>query len=169
VGTDLSPPRFELDEFHQADISDKLPVASDRRFDVVVLADVLEHVAEPGRLLDQASERVAPGGSLLVSLPNAVHWSVRANMLFGKFDYTNKGIMDRGHLRFFTRSSAEKLFSDAGLKVLSYRTTPIPWENVVPPALGNVVREGIEKTDHSLGRLSPNLFAYQHVFELSAS
>lgn len=169
VGISLTPPKFELDEFYRADITLELPIGRDRVFDVVLLADVLEHVTDPSRLLSQAKERLTPGGTLLVSLPNAVHWSVRANMLFGKFDYTNKGILDRGHLRFFTRASATKLFEDAGLRILSHRTTPVPWENVVPALLGSVVRDGVEKADHSLGKLAPNLFAYQHLFELSVT
>ena len=168
VGTDLELPSFELDEFYPSDITGDLGIDPDRVFDVVILADVLEHVADPTRLLSQGKGRLAPGGTLLVSVPNAVHWSVRTNMLFGKFDYTNKGILDRGHLRFFTRASAGKLFDDAGLRILSHRTTPIPWENVVPNVLGDVVRDGVEKADHSLGKLAPNLFAYQHLFELVA-
>jgi SAM-dependent methyltransferase len=169
VGTDQSEPRYPLDEFYLANLTAELPLPADRRFDVVLLADVLEHVPDPGQLLERARRRIDLGGTLLVSLPNAVHWSVRANVLFGKFDYTNKGLLDRGHLRFFTRSTATRLFEDAGLVVLSHRTTPIPWENIIPAAFGRVFRESLEKADHSLAQLTPNLFAYQHIFELAPS
>ena len=87
----------------------------------------------------------------------------------GKFDYTNKGILDRGHVRFFTRASAERLFADAGLRPVSRRTTPVPWENVIPRALGRFVTDKVEKADYLFTRLDPNLFAYQHLFELVAS
>jgi SAM-dependent methyltransferase len=166
VGVDIEPPLFELDEFHQADIAGGIPLDESRKFDVILLADVLEHLAEPARLLEQAAARLAPSGRLLVSLPNAVHWSVRAQVARGSFEYANKGIMDRGHLRFFTKKTAERLFTDAGLRVLTHRTTPVPWENVIPPAVGNFVRDKVEKTDYFLGQLAPNAFAYQHVFEL---
>jgi hypothetical protein len=122
---------------------------------------------DPLALLNQAASHLAPGGSLLVSLPNTVHWSVRMQVARGKFDYTNKGILDRGHLRLFTYESALRLFNDAGLRLVSNQTTPVPWENVVPAALGDFVRDKLEKSDHFLGQLAPNLFAYQHVFELT--
>jgi glycosyltransferase involved in cell wall biosynthesis len=169
AGVDRQAPAFELDEFVVADLSEGLPASLDGRFDVVILADVLEHLVNPLALLCDAKARLAPGGTLLVSLPNAVHWSVRAQVALGKFDYTNKGILDRGHVRFFTRASARRLFADAGLRVLSSRTTPVPWENVIPPVAGRFLLDKVEKTDHVLGRLDPNLFAYQHVFELGLS
>lgn len=167
VGVDIRPPRFELDEFLQADLFQGLNIDPSRRFDVVILADVLEHMPDPLALLNQAASHLAPGGSLLVSLPNTVHWSVRMQVARGKFDYTNKGILDRGHLRLFTYESALRLFNDAGLRLVSNQTTPVPWENVVPAALGDFVRDKLEKSDHFLGQLAPNLFAYQHVFELT--
>jgi 2-polyprenyl-3-methyl-5-hydroxy-6-metoxy-1,4-benzoquinol methylase len=169
VGLDARPPLFELDEFIQADLSKGLAgnLAADRLFDVVILADVLEHMPEPVHLLEQARLHLAPGGSLLVSLPNTVHWSVRMQVARGKFEYTNKGILDRGHLRLFTYASALRLFEDAGLKVVSKQSTPVPWENVIPAALGDFVRDKLEKSDHFFGQLAPNLFAYQHVFELA--
>lgn len=165
-GVDWLPPKFELDGFIKADIGQGLPSSIDETFDVVLLADVLEHMPEPERLLADVKKRLSPGGSVLVSLPNAVHWSVRAQVAAGRFDYGNKGILDRGHLRFFTRASALRLFTDAGFQVSSQRTTPVPWENVLPRALGNFVRDKVEKSDYFLTRLRPNLFAYQNLFEL---
>jgi glycosyltransferase involved in cell wall biosynthesis len=166
VGIDWTEPRFELDEFIQADLMKGLPLPEGRLFDVITLADVLEHLIDPAKMLLAAKEHLAPGGRLLVSLPNAVHWSVRAQVASGKFDYTNKGILDRGHLRFFTSASAKRLFDEVGLRVISKRTTPVPWENVIPPLFGDFVRDKIEKFDFFLTQLRPNAFAYQHIFEL---
>jgi glycosyltransferase involved in cell wall biosynthesis len=166
TGIDWAPPKFALDEFIQADLGAGLPIPEERKFDVILLADVLEHMSEPGVLLEQAKRHLAPGGSLLVSLPNAVHWSMRMQMALGKFEYANKGIMDRGHLRFFTKKTAERLFKNAGLELVSQRSTPVPWENVIPDTLGTFTRDKIEKTDYLLTRLWPNLFAYQSIFEL---
>lgn len=169
VGVDLKPPRFELDEFIAADIAAGLPIAPDRRFDVIVLADVLEHLQDPLKLLRSARRHLAPDGRMLVSLPNAVHWSVRALVGSGRFDYTNQGIMDRGHMRFFTLASAKRLFDDANLRVKSCMTTPIPWELVIPRVLGRAVSDQVERIDYLLTRLRPNFFAYQHIFELGAA
>jgi 2-polyprenyl-3-methyl-5-hydroxy-6-metoxy-1,4-benzoquinol methylase len=168
TGIDFRTPRFSLDEFIEADLSDGvLPLAPGRTFDTILLADVLEHMADPSKLLREAKSRLAPGGNLLVSLPNAVHWSVRLQVASGRFDYTNKGILDRSHLRFFTKASAERLFAESGLATISHRITPVPWEKVVPKVFGDLAQNTIEKADHFLARLRPNAFAYQHLFELA--
>ncbi len=169
TGIDRRPPVHALDRFLQADLEGDLPLAAGERFDVVLLADVLEHLADPLRLLRAARDHLAPGGAILVSLPNAVHWSVRLQIVLGRFDYTNKGLLDRGHLRLFTRASALRMFREAGLEAAGRWTTPVPWERVLPAVLGNFVRGAIEAIDHLLGRLWPNLFAYQHLFELKAA
>jgi SAM-dependent methyltransferase len=168
VGIDTHPPSLMPDEFIKADLAQGLPLDRSRKFDVVILADVLEHMADPLKLLQEAKAHLSERGTLLVSLPNAVHWSVRAQVFAGKFDYTNKGILDRGHLRFFTGASAERLFREAGLSVKLHRTTPVPWENVVPKAVGRFLLDKLEKGDYFFGQLRPNVFAYQHVFELTA-
>jgi len=166
VGIDFSAPKFELDEFYQRDLTLGLGLDPARKFDVIVLADVLEHMSEPLKLLREAAAHLDHDGRILVSVPNAVHWSMRAQVAMGKFDYTNKGILDRGHLRFFTKASAARLCKEAGLLIANERTTPVPWENIIPPVLGSLLREGVEKADHLLTQVRPNVFAYQHVFEL---
>jgi len=168
TGIDCRPPHFVLDEFIEADVSAGLPaLAPERKFDSILLADVLEHMVDPLKLLREAVARLAEGGSILVSVPNAVHWSIRMQVASGRFDYTNKGILDRGHLRFFTKASAERLFAEAGLTGVSHRTTPVPWENVVPKVFGELAQNTIEKADYFFTRLRPNAFAYQHLFELA--
>lgn len=166
VGVDREPPRFELDEFHAGNLNEPLAIPYGEEFDVIILADVLEHVADPKTLLTQAKRYLADRGTLLVSLPNAVHWFVRANILFGRFEYANKGILDRGHLRFFTQRTGRELFDQVGLRIVSHHTTPVPWENVLPAGIGAPLRGALEKADHSFSRLAPNFFAYQHIFEL---
>ncbi|HEX2734799.1 MAG TPA: bifunctional glycosyltransferase/class I SAM-dependent methyltransferase [Polyangiaceae bacterium] len=165
VSVDLEPPVVPVPNFVLADLNGGLPVKAEEEFDVVLLADVLEHVPEPKAILRQVLDHLAPGGKIIISLPNAVHWSVRMQVAFGKFEYTNRGILDRGHLRFFTRASAERMFHEFGLTVRHRQIAPTPWENVVPPAL-SVVGAAIEKLDHALAQTAPNLFAYQNIFEL---
>jgi glycosyltransferase involved in cell wall biosynthesis len=165
VSVDLEPPVVEVPNFIKADLNGGLPVAADDRFDVILLADVLEHVPDPKDVLNQALRHLAPGGKIIVSLPNAVHWSVRLQVAFGKFEYTNRGILDRGHLRFFTRTTAERMFGELGLRVRQRQVAPTPWENVMPPA-ARAVGAAVEKVDYTLSQALPNVFAYQHIFEL---
>jgi SAM-dependent methyltransferase len=88
------------------------------RFDVIIFADVLEHVMDPSVSLGLARGCLNAGGSVIISEPNVAHWSVRLRLLFGNFDYTDGGIMDATHLRWFTRKSLLELLDRAGLEVV---------------------------------------------------
>ena len=89
------------------------------RVDVVLFADVLEHIPDPAQPLSLATKFLAPGGIVIASVPNVAHWSVRWNLLWGKFDYRPLGLMDTTHLRWFTRTSFGALFERAGYRVCS--------------------------------------------------
>lgn len=91
-------------------------------FDVVIAADVLEHLKEPVETLRQAARLLGPDGFCLVSLPNVAHGAVRLALLEGRWDYTDKFLLDRTHLRFFTRAGVHELFAAAGYAVEEIRT-----------------------------------------------
>ncbi len=94
------------------------------RFDVVLLLDVLEHLQDPVATLKRAAEQLSPGGRVIVSVPNVTHAALRLQLLTGRFQYTERGLLDRTHLRFFDRPAVERLFSQAGLTVIDrLRTT----------------------------------------------
>ena len=69
----------------------------------MLLLDVLEHLKSPETILDQCHDVLAAGGLAVISLPNVANITVRLSLLFGRFRYTDRGILDRTHLRFFTR------------------------------------------------------------------
>jgi methionine biosynthesis protein MetW len=92
-------------------------------FDVVLFADVLEHVPNPHAMLVMSREALRAGGAVIISVPNVAHWSVRANLLRGKFQYRQSGIMDATHLRWFTVATAKSLIVSSGFKVVQYRAT----------------------------------------------
>ena len=81
------------------------------QFDVVILADVLEHLYDPGRVLDvlRESSLIAPGGYLIVSIPNASHKGTLAELVSGNFTYRPTGLLDETHIRFFTLNSFRAL------------------------------------------------------------
>lgn len=89
----------------------------DADFDVIVCADVLEHLPSPESVLNLAAARLRPGGRLIVSLPNIATWRLRKQLLLGHFEYTDEGIMDRTHLRFYTRDSGLRLIESCGFRV----------------------------------------------------
>lgn len=85
-----------------------------QKFDVVLCADVLEHIYNPMALLSRIKTVIGTSGYVVASIPNVVHIALIFEMLHGKFDYRDKGLLDDSHIRFFTRSSLISTFTDAG-------------------------------------------------------
>jgi 2-polyprenyl-3-methyl-5-hydroxy-6-metoxy-1,4-benzoquinol methylase len=102
---------------------DLLKAFGTERFDVLIFGDVLEHVIDPKAVLVGALRLLAPGGSIVLSIPNVAHSSVRLGLLQGRWTYTETGLLDETHLRFFTPGTVLDLMSDAGLAVLDYQPT----------------------------------------------
>jgi hypothetical protein len=100
--------------------------AGDLRFDCIVFGDVLEHLADPGTVLQRCRSILAPGGMVVASIPNVAHVAVRAMLLEGRWDYSDLGIMDRTHLRFFARSTLVELLSSAGLALRRLEYVELP-------------------------------------------
>ncbi len=88
-------------------------------FDVIVFADVLEHLLYPEELLKRYSVMLKPKGRIIISLPNVALWRVRLNLLFGRFDYTDYGVLDRTHLHLYTFKTGNDLVKKCGLEVVS--------------------------------------------------
>jgi SAM-dependent methyltransferase len=93
-------------------------------YDRVVFADVLEHVLDPEALLLAARPLVKPGGEVVVSLPNVATWTMRLRLVTGDFTYGDAGILDRTHLRFYTRRTARALLESCGLTIVAEDATP---------------------------------------------
>jgi len=100
--------------------SDKL-IIPECHYDVIILADVLEHLANPWKTLSEASQYLAPNGILIISLPNVAFASNRLMLFLGEFRYNPQGgIMDEGHLRFFNVSTAREMCERTGLSVSKF-------------------------------------------------
>lgn len=96
------------------------------RFDCITFLDVLEHTSDPHQWLKRAGELLAPGGAIVVSIPNVGHWGVIADLLEGRWDYCPIGIHCVTHLRFFTEHSVRALFSQCGLEVDQLESVKVP-------------------------------------------
>jgi 2-polyprenyl-3-methyl-5-hydroxy-6-metoxy-1,4-benzoquinol methylase len=129
------------------------------RFDVVVLGDILEHLVDPVRLLRQAVGLLEPGGSVVISIPHVAHGSLRLALLQGRWEYLDRGLLDRTHLRFFTRRSLVEMLAEAGLVVAEMHPT------VLDP-LGSEVRidvDGLPAGVVDWVRQQPDATVYQFV------
>jgi SAM-dependent methyltransferase len=108
-------------------------------FDAILFADVLEHLRDPAAVLRRVRRLVAEGGVVIASIPNIAHASVRLALLGGSFRYREQGLLDEGHLRFFTREGVQDLFESSGYLIthwlrrrLEVEETEIPVPRSVP-------------------------------------
>jgi len=103
-------------------------------------------------------------------VPNFGHWYPRLRVLFGRFDYDRRGILDRGHVRFFTRRSFERMAARAGFRVRRHEALSlpleVPWRGARPAASWREVVSVLRWWDRLGVALWPNLFAYQFLYVL---
>lgn len=85
-------------------------------FDVLIMSEVLEHLVDPWSTLLKVTSRMKNGSSVYASSPNLCHYRNVISLIKGKFEYTDLGVMDRTHLRWFTPDSFSQMFSDVGYK-----------------------------------------------------
>ncbi|MEN6357730.1 MAG: class I SAM-dependent methyltransferase [Armatimonadota bacterium] len=116
-------------------------------FDAVIFGDVLEHLKDPWDILRRSRDLLKNGGKVLASIPNVAYYEVRFNLLFGRFEYVNAGILDDTHLRFFTASTARRLFEDTGYRITKF-------DRVYKRARHRI-----------LSRFVPNLVTFQFIIE----
>lgn len=104
-------------EVHVGDI-ESMDLEYESKFDYVICGDILEHLKDPYSVVRRIHQWLKPGGSLFVCVPNVRNYNVVIDLiLHGRWEYRDAGIMDRTHMRFFTRSSCSAMLSDAGFEV----------------------------------------------------
>jgi 2-polyprenyl-3-methyl-5-hydroxy-6-metoxy-1,4-benzoquinol methylase len=86
-------------------------------YDAILAGDILEHLRHPARILQRLKSTLRAGGSWVISVPNVAHWSVRKELLLGRFNFAERGIMDATHLRWFTRQTLVDLLCQSGYRV----------------------------------------------------
>jgi SAM-dependent methyltransferase len=134
-------------------------------FDVVVAGDILEHLPEPDLALALIRPLLQPQGRLLVSLPNVANVTVRLGLLAGRFPATDRGILDRTHLRFFTRRTGRELLSRNGFHVVRETPTAMPVELALPFLSLPLLAPPTRSTVRLLAAAWPGMFGYQFVYE----
>ncbi|CAB4743661.1 MAG: methyltransferase domain-containing protein [Actinobacteria bacterium] len=126
----------------------------DGPYDVLLFGDTLEHIADPVAVLRRLRGNLRDEGALVVSIPNFSNWAVRLQVLAGRFRYTDRGILDSTHLRFYTEKSVLELFAAAGFDVVDIRGA------IPAPFVRNVA---LCRLLHRVGNLRRSLFAYNFV------
>lgn len=145
---------------NQDDLSKKF---SKDYFEIVVLADILEHLKNPQRVLNQVIKVVIPNGYIVVSIPNPDFIPVKMLMvLFPKFRMS-RGPLDRTHLHFLNFDQIKKILTNEGLKIKEIQTTTLPFSFIIPNIFKNNLETFLIKINLLLIMLSNRLFGYQFV------
>jgi len=158
-----------LDGFLEVDLNAGLPVETGDNYGLIVAGDVVEHIIDPTRLLNDMADHLSADGTILASIPNFAHWYPRGRVAIGRFDYDQRGLLDRGHVRFFTRRSFEKLVRSCGLHIVRRDIVGTPFEILDRDSrspMGRLVRAAA-RVDRSATRIWPTMFGYQFLYELA--
>ena len=151
-----------MNAFYKADLSEGIPPAVGTGFDLILMADVLEHLPKPGNLLQQCRDLLTPEGSIMLCVPNIGHWYPRSRATLGAFDYDQRGILDSTHLRFFTRRSIRKAVERNGYSVRRLEPVGLPLDAL---GLEGTKAHVVRLVDHFLVTTWPTMFGYQFIVE----
>ncbi|MCU1544084.1 MAG: wbbL 5 [Microbacteriaceae bacterium] len=120
---DIEEAKTRISEAHVFDISSPGALERFGTFDVIVFADVIEHIPDPRAALSAARALVAPGGVVVYSIPNMGHVSVRLDLLEGRFPYAELGLLDKTHLHFYDRAEVHDVLASAGFTITDENPT----------------------------------------------
>lgn len=129
------------------------------KFDCVICSHVLEHLYQPQNLLNQLYNVLLPKGKLIIALPNVLHWKQRLEFLKGNFKYTEGGLMDSTHFRFFDWDTAFDLVQSSGFKVISREA-----DGYFPlPVIRKFIKPLVPRIDRVASQLMPGLLGVQFI------
>jgi len=129
--------------------------------DAIVLADVLEHLRNPAAALQLVRLALRDDGHLFISVPNIANVTVRLGLLFGIFEYRDRGILDETHLRFYTKRTIRREIEKAGFRILEMGGSSVPIRLIVGSWMPELLLRIGEKLLTWLTRVWRGLFAYQ--------
>jgi SAM-dependent methyltransferase len=148
-------------ELIEGDLDQGLP-RTYQQFDYIVCGDILEHLRQPGDLLQQLRGIMRPGAQLIASLPNSGNIYFRFQVVLGRFPQHDQGLFDRTHLHFYTWDGWQQLFRESGFRINSLEATSVPFELAFAPRRSILLRAA-ECFNYHLARFWKTLFAYQFV------
>jgi SAM-dependent methyltransferase len=152
--------------FLKADLNQGIPPEAGTGFDVVLAADVIEHVVDPVALIKQVRSVVSPEGTAIFCVPNVAHLYPRLRSMLGRFDYDQRGILDSTHLRFFTRRSISRLVERNGFTIRRIEPVGLPLDAL---EVGGAKARWLRLVDHFLLAAWPTMFGYQFIIEATPS
>lgn len=135
----------------EKDLKDWPIEIKNKKFDAIIISEILEHLFYPEKLLENIKEMSHPETEIIITVPNVLFWKNRMKILSGRFDYEDQGLMDRGHIHFFTWRSLQQLLEELGYNIITTK------HHI--PTRGTKI----------LGIFFPGLFAYQFILSISVN
>ncbi|MEA2112504.1 MAG: class I SAM-dependent methyltransferase [Patescibacteria group bacterium] len=153
VGIDISEnqikeARKKLDEAISLDVQEEKIPFDDNYFDIVLITEVIEHLFNPKKVIKKIKRVLNDDGFAVITTPNFLVFSNRFKMFFGKFDYTETGVFDKGHVHFFSHSSLLNFVRENGFKVTEQN-------NLMHP-----------KIPQFLSKIFPKVFVFQSIIKI---
>jgi glycosyltransferase involved in cell wall biosynthesis/SAM-dependent methyltransferase len=147
--------KSRLDDVFCTDIENaQLPFHED--LDVIIFADILEHLNNPWHVLTTVKKWMPPDGIVIASIPNTSHYSIILDLLRGRWDYIPFGLLCISHIRFFTRATIEEMFTKAGYTLVTLEPQPFPAQ--LREALFRLIGERIKDGQFSDEILHPGYY-----------
>ncbi|MBU2492303.1 MAG: glycosyltransferase [Bacteroidetes bacterium] len=150
----------KLDNVIWGNVEDAILQLPNNYFDAIIFADVLEHLVDPYKIIKLIKTKLRNNGEIVASIPNVRHWSVIKNLIEGKWDYENAGLLDKTHLRFFTLKSAAELFTNEGFNVIDVKAT-MDAKFEFPSDL----MQAFKNSGYDVSSLQENSQHYQYLFK----
>tara|TARA_B110000971_G_scaffold221405_1_gene268387 strand:- start:1337 stop:2830 length:1494 start_codon:yes stop_codon:yes gene_type:complete len=154
-----------LDEYISCDLDKELPNIDYKKFDYIIILDVIEHLMSPEKFMNELKNKINTNTKIkiLVSTPNVAFIVIRLMLLIGFFNYGNRGILDRTHTRLFTFSTFKNLVEQFGFSITKSYGIPAPF----PLAVGNnIIGKTLIYINSFLIKISKGLFSYQIYYEI---
>ena len=152
-----------IKKFVVQDLENPISLPEDEKFDYIILADVLEHLRNAQYLLSECKKYLAQEGKIILSTGNIALWVMRLSLLFGKFNYGRRGILDETHVRLYTLNSFVSSIKQAGLSIVSIKGSSIPFELLFPQHSKSGYVQGITWIYSKFVNLWKSMFAYQFI------
>ncbi len=132
-------------------------------FDYIIIADVIEHIRNPEELLIKIKPYLKKTGSVIISTGNIANWYIRLNLLLGRFDYKDRGLLDKTHVRLYTLKSFKDLINKTEFKVKKCLVTPIPILLLFPKHEDSNILLFFHTLNYYITLGWKKLFAYQFI------
>ncbi len=132
------------------------------KYDRIIFADVLEHLVNPTEVLQAYRRHLTENGTVVISVPNIAHLSVRAQLMVGLFNMTDSGILDRTHLHFYTQKTLIQFINECGFSIVKFSSTPAPIEKVFP-ILASKKFGWLLAFGSIISRIWPTMLGYQFI------